>query len=119
MAKLVKITGMKNILRNMKKANVDLGKRVERGLLKGGLFLQRKSQQVVPVDKDVLKPSADTRNVGGKGFKTDVVVSYNTEYDVYVHEDMEAKHKKGKQAKFLEGPAREKINEIFKIVAKG
>ncbi len=119
MAKLVKITGMKNILRNLDKANKDIGKRVARGLKKGALFLERQATKIVPVDKNILRPGVETKNVGGEGFKTDMVVAYKAEYAVYVHEDMQAKHKSGKKAKFLEGPAREKKDEIFRIIAKG
>lgn len=120
MAKLIKITGMPKILSNMKKATKDLGKRFQRGAAKGALFLERKATMVVPIDKNILRPGVETRNVGGEGFKTDMIVTYGpNEYAVYVHEDMNAKHKPGKQAKFLEGPAREFKDEIFKIVAKG
>ena len=56
-----------------------------------------------------------------EGFDTDVIVHYGAgaDYAVYVHEDMNARHKPGKTAKYLERPAREKKNEIFKIIAKG
>lgn len=55
------------------------------------------------------------------GFDTDVIVHYGAgaDYAVYVHEDMNARHKPCKTAKYLERPAREKKNEIFKIIAKG
>ena len=37
-----------------------------------------------------------------------VVVGYaGTNYAIFVHEDMQARHKEGKQAKFLEAPARQ------------
>jgi hypothetical protein len=117
MAKVTTISGVNNILGNIKKYKNITARNTRNGLVKGGLFLQRESQMVVPVDLDILKPSADTRNVGGPGFTADVVVSYTTEYAVYVHENLDARHKPGKRAKYLEGPAREKKNEIFQIVA--
>jgi hypothetical protein len=120
MAKLIKISGMPKILSNMKKATKDLGKRFQRGAKKGALYLERQATKIVPVDEDNLRPGVDTRNVGGVGFKTDMIVTYGpNEYSVYVHEDMQARHQPGKKAKFLEGPAKEFKNEIFKIVAKG
>lgn len=36
-----------------------------------------------------------------------VIVGYTANYGLFVHENLEAKHKEGKQAKFLEQPARE------------
>ena len=47
------------------------------------------------------------RNLAKKGTTTSVKVGYNTEYAVYVHENLEANHPNGGQAKFLEQPARE------------
>jgi len=120
MARLIKIKGMPKILRNMKKATKNFGQQFERGAKKAALFLERKATEVVPVDKDILRPGVETRNVGGDGFKADVIVTYGpNEYAVYVHEDMKAKHKPGKTAKFLEGPAKDNKDELFKIVAKG
>lgn len=118
MAKLANMTGMSNVLRNLKKADVKIGKGLEVGLKRGGLFLQRESMKIVPVDLDNLRPSADTRNIGGKGFDTDIVVHYGAgaNYAPYVHEDLEARHKPGKTAKFLEKPAREKRKDILNII---
>lgn len=116
MAGMVQISGMNRVLAGLKASKLATAAGAERGLKQGGLFLQRVSQKIVPVDKDILKPSADTRNVGGKGFDADIVVSFSTEYAVYVHEDLQAKHKTGKQAKYLEEPARTKRGEIIRII---
>ena len=116
MAKILKITGMPNIIKNLKIASaikmVDIGANMK----KAGLYIQRESQKIVPIDTTNLKGTANTRNVGGAGPKTDIVVSYSTDYAVFVHEDMDARHKPGKRAKFLESVIREKKKEIFDIV---
>ena len=117
MASLVKISGLRNVIRNIIKTDDKLGKAFARGLKKGGSHLQRLSQLVVPVLTSDLKGSADTRNIGGAGFKTDIAVSFSTDYAVYVHENLEARHKPGKIAKYLERPAREKKREIIGIIA--
>jgi hypothetical protein len=120
MAKMITITGMPQVLVKMRRATKKLGKKFQRGASKAALFLERKATEVVPVDLDTLRPGVATRNVGGSGFKADVIVTYGpNEYAVYVHEDMNAKHKPGKTAKFLEQPALDNKNELFKIVAKG
>lgn len=119
MAKMIRITGMSNILSNLKKASKGYGAKVEAGLKNAGLFVQGESQRIVPVDTANLKGGAFTRNVGGKGFKTDVVVGYVADYAVYVHENLDASHKPGKRAKYLESVVREKRSEIFRIIAKG
>lgn len=45
-----------------------------------------------------------------------VIVGYTASYGLFVHENLEASHKEGKQAKFLEEPARSKAGEIAEIV---
>ena len=87
------------------------------GLIMAGLFLQREAQLIVPVDTTDLKESANTRPEG-KGMDTQVVVSFGTEYAVYVHENLEARHAPGKQAKFLETPLREKGDRMAEIVVE-
>jgi len=131
MAHMVKIIGAEEIKQAMKKADRRLGFSVRQGLIKAGLFLQRESQKIVPVDLNNLKPSAGTKPIG-QGWYTDVVVFYTASYAVYVHEIVyrgkqdvsgnftnikKVRHKKGKQAKFLESPAREKKDKILRIIA--
>ena len=139
MARLAGISGIDKIIRNLKRVDAQIARGVARGLKRGGLLLQRKSQEIVPVDKGPLKASAFTRNVGGSGFKTDIIVGYTQGYAVYVHEDLEAAHgaafnekyagqiadssnkrfrSRGvnQQAKFLEQPARNLRPVILKII---
>ena len=122
MAKLVSITGIKPVLANLKKADVSLGMRAALGLKAAGLFLQRESQRLVPVDTGNLKASAFTR-AAGFGHTMTVTVGYTANYAIFVHEAVGMVLKgqkrtgdkaKGKywdpqgraQAKFLEEPSR-------------
>lgn len=119
MAKIIRITGVNRVLGKMRKATKSYAARAERGLKLAGVFVQSRSQRIVPVDTSNLKGGAFTRNIGGKGFKADVIVGYVADYAVYVHENLDARHKPGKQAKFLESVVRKERSEIFKIIAKG
>ena len=112
----VKVTGVTAILKNLKKVKVSQSKKLEKGLVKAGLFLQRESQKVVPVDTSALKNSAFTRKKGA-GLRTEVEVGYTQGYAIYVHEDLEAHHAPGKIAKYLEHPARENQTELRDIIA--
>jgi IS1 family transposase len=47
-----------------------------------------------------------------------VVVGYTQKYALYVHEDLNARHAPGKQAKYLEDPARRLRHELAAIVQK-
>lgn len=146
MAALKQITGVKSIIQKMTAAKTKTGNDVARGLKKGGLFLQGKSEDIVPVQLGTLKNSSFCRNVGGSGVKTDITVGYTMIYAAVVHEDLEKTHgkdfnvlhaveikaakgtrrgtakrgmfKRGEdqQAKFLEAPAREFRKEILKRV---
>lgn len=113
----LRVEGAAKVIANLKKAKVGMGKKVERALLKAGLFLQRESQKIVPVDTGNLKNSAVTQKEG-KRFNTEVFVGYTANYAIFVHEDLTARHKKGKTAKFLEGPARKNKAKIQEIIAK-
>ena len=142
MAMLSKVTGVNRVVANMKKASSRYERKLAVGIKIAGLFLQRESQKIVPVDKGNLKASAFTRSIGS-GFNTDVIVGYTAAYAVYVHEVMEAAHgaifnikhanklakaktakQKAKYArrgnrqqwKFLETPARIHRDKILKII---
>ncbi len=115
MSKKSTVQGSLEIQRELAARVKGNAKGMKRGLLKAGLFLQRLSMQIVPVDLNVLRPSANTR-AEGSGKATSVIVSYGTDYAVYVHEDLEARHAPGKQAKFLEQPFREKKDRLKRIV---
>jgi hypothetical protein len=113
--RLCKVTGVEKVLRKLKTGQSFTEKRIRQGLKAGGLFLQRESQKVVPIDTGALVKSAKTRDVS-KPAAAEVIVSYRTDYAVLVHEDLEMRHKPGKTAKYLEGPARRFKDQIFKII---
>jgi len=144
MAKLVKITGMPQVLKKLLGSTKTIRLNIGRGLRKGGKYLQGKSQDIVPVQLGNLKNAAFTRDVGVTS--PDVIVGYaGVDYAVYVHEDMEKAHGQAfnikhaeaiaratprqrtaqgglfnrgenQQAKFLEKPARDERGEILRIV---
>ena len=116
MANVVEIHGVDEIKAAMKKADKKLFWSTRRGLLTAGLFIQRESQKIVPVEFGNLKNSAGTR-VLGHGWYSAVIVYYTASYAVYVHERTELAHKKGKSAKFLEKPIRENRLKILAIIA--
>lgn len=132
MANVGKILGQVQVIKNLRLTRAQMESRVENGLKKAGLTLQRESQKVVPVDFGPLKASAFTR-VQGKGIKTVAVVGYTASYALFVHEQvgMVLKGKprsapsKGKywdpqgkgQAKFLEEPARRLTPQLKQIIA--
>lgn len=116
MARIPGVTGVNKVFNNMKIRNAKTVLQFEAGLLKAGLFVQAISQAVVPVKFGILKNSAFTRPKGS-GASYSVLVGYTASYAIYVHENLEARHKPGKIAKFLEQPMRENADKIVGIVA--
>ena len=103
-----------------KQLDADVWKRgegLERGLMEAGIYLQGESQRIVPVRYGNLKNSARTYKTK-IGNLVVVHVAYGMEYAIFVHEDLEARHKPGKAAKFLETPFREKRRELIRIIAE-
>ncbi len=73
--------------------------------------------KVVPVDTSALKNSApNVTRKEGSGFNTVFIVGYGMDYAVYVHENINARHKPGKMAKFLEIPARYGRDDMAELV---
>lgn len=126
MAKLHNMDGLKKALTGKHNTQV---RGFVRGVKKGGLHLQRKSQEEVPVDTANLKNSAFTRAEETTS-QIIVTVGYTAEYAVYVHEIPPtpyttasgkarpgAQHAPGKKWKYLEGPARTERGEILNIIS--
>lgn len=114
-AKKPGVSGAKELQRAFKSVGLRHAKGLEIGLKRAGLFLQRESQKIVPIEFGVLRNSAFTRSEGS-GFGTVVRVGYDASYAIYVHENLDASHKPGKQAKFLERPLREKRKQMADII---
>jgi len=140
------ITGINTVIRNISKSKITLGNAVARGLKKGGIYLLRKSHELVPVQLGGLKANSEVRNIGGSGFNTDIIVAYKQDYATFVHENLDAAHGKvfnvkyarqieaaagtsrgtkqggmfrrgeNEQAKFLEQPARTERKAILNII---
>lgn len=118
MAKMILVTGVTAMIAKMKAVDKKTEVKLTRGLIAAGRRLQRESQLVVPIKTGNLKGSAFTRNMGGKGKTADIVVGYTAGYAIYVHELIHSQHKEGKQAKYLEEPARIHRDTLLKIIGE-
>ena len=95
------------------------------GIIAGAEFLLEKSLEVVPQDTTALHSTGRVEVHGNTaqvvyGGKSSVVgedgkIIY-VDYALYVHEDLAMHHAPGKQAKFLEAPARRYEDQIKRIV---
>ena len=81
-------------------------------LYKEGATIFEQSQEEVPVDKNPLRTSGNLGFPHLDGQTVVVEISYGgaaVDYAMAVHEDLEARHRDGKKAKYLEDPARRGI----------
>ena len=67
--------------------------------------MMAKVVQIIGTERLIAKLRAKAAAVK-KDVEASAVTGYTASYGIYVHENLEAKHKPGKQAKFLEAPAR-------------
>lgn len=111
-----RLTGIHEAQAKLRRTNRKLGEKLEQGLKKCGEFLLGKAQEVVPVDTGKLHDSGFVETEGS-GWDTKVFVGFSADYAIFVHEMTHLKHAPGKQAKFLEGPAREYLGPMLRTTA--
>ena len=70
-----------------------------------------RAKQLCPIDTGLLKNSGEVVKRGGRGLQR-YTVRFTAPYAVYVHEDLNAQHAPGKEAKFLEKAIVEKVGDF-------
>lgn len=111
------IQGIDKLAKSFKAQERALGKAFRSGLQDGATFLKVESQKLVPLDMGDLEASAHTR-LEGTGINSSAIIAYGVvdekgyDYTIIQHENLEFKHLPGRQAKYLEAPARNKASEI-------
>ena len=106
------ITGLQDILNNFERFEAELKERMEEGLRAAGNKIVELSDENVPVDTGELIGSSYVEVSGNE-----LEVGYTAEHAIYVHEDLEANHPNGGQAKFLEKAVYENKDVILDEVA--
>lgn len=122
-----KIKGMENVLDNLNNEIKKMNSKPIKGLLKGGLIVEREANKRVPIETGVLRASSYTRK--SQDNKQTVVVGYSSAYAIFVHENLEMKLKgkprpsglgvywgpKG-EAKFLENALMHRTDDVLNAV---
>lgn len=109
MADMIKITGMQQVIRNINAARNKISTGIDRGLIRGGQFLQAESMKICPVNTGNLRASAFTRKayIG----RHHVIVGYTAFYAGFVHENLNAAHGKAFNIKYADRIARRGLRE--------
>lgn len=111
-----RIIGVNATLKKLKTYRSMAEKGASLGVFKATEFLGNEANKVTPKDTGLLRKSKQTHYTG-KGFEKKGMVSYNTPYAIYVHEDLSKTHSSGTYAKFLQKTAWEKRGEMAAIIA--
>jgi hypothetical protein len=108
------VKGLDNVLRNLNAEIKGIEGRTLDGVLAAGLLVQRRAQQITPVDTGALRASAQTIPVTTKQGPA-AEVGYSQNYALYVHENLEANFKEG-GPKFLERALNESAGDVVRII---
>ena len=109
---MIKTTGINETERFLKNYVKKVDMIVSHSLLQSGKDLLDESKRITPEDTGELKRQTDVVRDGD-----DVLVRYNTDYSLYVHEDLEKRHNNG-QSKFLETATNENAHKVFNNIAR-
>lgn len=97
------VKGLKQLLNQLEHRKEVYENAVEEAFRWGVKEIKKRSQKIVPWDTWYLHDTAFTA-VEGRGFDTVARAGYTAYYAIYVHENLENKHKPGRTAKFLTIP---------------
>ena len=111
----IKLEGFVEFTNKLNKSIFEVFDTVEDALLDCGNDLQQKSVDITPKDTGALRGSAFTETESGSN--PSVVVGFDEEYAIFVHENLEAHHPIG-QAKFLEQPLKENADKYVDYIGK-
>jgi len=111
------IEGKKEFDRNLDKWADRGWDAAKQALLDGSNDILSKSVKQCPVDTGTLRRSGTVEKLTDDADSFEVAIGYNTEYAIYVHENLQANHPKGK-AKYLEDPVNENMNNLERRIAK-
>ncbi len=110
----IKLEGFIELTNKLNKSISQISDTVQSALLDCSNDLQQKAQDLTPIDTGALRASAFTE-ADRQGENPSVIVGFEEEYAIYVHENLEAHHDVG-QAKFLEQPLKENADKYAEHV---
>jgi hypothetical protein len=78
---------------------------IENALIKEAGLILEEAKNLCPVDTGALRDSGEVRGMDRVGFETMIPITFGDPvpyYAIFVHEDLDARHPNGGEAKFLE-----------------
>lgn len=89
----------------------------QRGVGLAAEFVLGEARKIVPHDEGVLERSGRADTARDRGGVARASISFDQPYAVVQHENTHYRHKKGRKAKYLEGPLNSNKSRVAEIVA--
>lgn len=109
----MKVTGIDDVTNFFRKYSAKVDAQLDESLEAGAEKILERSNQLAPRDTGEMVRQTDVKKKKDNEWEA----RYNTDYSLYVHEDLEARHPNG-QAKFLQSATNEKGIEVIRDIAK-
>lgn len=89
----------------------------QRGLGLAAEHVLGEAKKIVPHETGVLERSGRADTARSRGALARASVSFDAPYSVIQHESTHFRHKKGRKAKYLEGPINANKDKVLQIIA--
>jgi hypothetical protein len=117
MRKTFTVSGSEEIMRNLRSKTKDKWQETVDAFIDISEEIMAESVERCPVKTGTLRRSATVQVAKQTDTVCEIKLGYNTEYAIYVHENLEAHHPIG-EAKFLENPVNEHAKNIASDICK-
>jgi len=111
------VTGEKEVQANIQRLIKDNWKDAKKALRQEATVIMQKSVPQTPVEFGPLRGSETIEETKETKTEYEITMGYNMKYAAAVHENLNARHAPGTNAKYLEKPLMEQAPKIAKNVA--
>ena len=116
--KQIHVTGEREVMANIDRLIRDNWNDAKKALRQEATVIMQKSVPQTPVEFGPLRGSETIEETKETKTEYELALGYNTTYAAAVHENLNARHAPGTNAKYLEKPLMEQAPKIAKNVAK-
>ena len=112
----IELVGAEDLAKILALAGAKAVPALKQALTEEAQIVFRDSQRLVPVDTGTLRRSGIIIPVRERGSLIEVAMGYGgaaSSYALRQHENLQYRHKKGQQAKYLETPLFSRANKLF------
>lgn len=116
-SKQIQVHGLEQVEANIQRLINGNWNDAKKAFLQETNIVHGEAQKETPVEFGVLRRSGSVDEIKETKKEYDLMIGFHTDYAAAVHENLEARHPKGK-AKYLEDPLMARVDDIPKNIAK-